>query len=240
MSSFVLPWIEIKPDCESIGPGLGRPYRPERCQLCGHGGVWFNGWRLVLIVVLMRGGATRLLRDLPLQRVKCASCRRSWTMMPAFMSRRRVFAADVNEAAGLAYLSDPKASYRRVAALFGCSHSVVWMWVGWLAMLETPRVLVAEATRLDPMSPAVDQIPREVPEAHPKARSKRRARALLRTYQLLVALVCWMRARPVPTADPSPLRSRLVELFHAFPPVTLRGRPLDSPSIEQRIEGRGG
>lgn len=240
MSSFVLPWVEIKSYVRSVGPKVGRPYRPSRCELCGHHRVWFNGWRLVYPAVMQDGRVLRFGDGLPLQRVKCASCKKSWTMLPAFLTSQRTYAADVDEFAGLAYLLEAYGTYRGVGRAIGCAHSAVWMWVGWLARLETPASLVAEATRFDSTSPAVHEIPRMVPQAHPKARSTKRERALLRALQMLVALACLARAQPVAPLDPSPLRARLVDRFLGFPPVTLRGAPTGSPQGERLIRVRDG
>ena len=58
-------------------------------------------------------------------------------------------------------------------------------------------------------------LPRAVAAAA-RARSRRRAAAVLRAYQVLVALTMLHRAQPEPAADPSPLRWFLLDEFLAF------------------------
>ena len=206
MSSIALPWSEINAYRAAVGPGVGRPPRPQRCPHCDGQRIWFNGWRLVFASALADGKPHRFEDGLPIQRVKCAQCRRSWSLRPAFLYPHRSFEPDVNELASLAYLLAPEATYARVAERFGCSPRSVWRWVGWLATLVVPALLIAQVTQLDASSPAFSLVPRSVPAAHRKARSAQREDMLLRALQTLVALGLYARAQPHPPDDPSPLR----------------------------------
>jgi hypothetical protein len=117
LSSIVLPWTDCKSYRAAVGPGIGRPARPTACRACAGTRIWYDGWRRVYSIVLAEGGrAERLDEGLPLQRVACAACWQSWTLWPAFLYPARQFAPDVVEAAGLAYLADPDATYVAVAA----------------------------------------------------------------------------------------------------------------------------
>jgi hypothetical protein len=189
-------------------------------------------------VVLAEGGeAQRLDEALPLQRVACAECWRSWTLWPAFVYPRRQFSPDVNEAAALAYLAAPSATYVEVAARFGCSWTSVWRWVGWLGRLTAPEELLAAIARLAPDSPAIAMVPRHVPQDHEKAYSPQRAALLLRALRTAVLVSLLWRALPAPAGDPSPLRWLLWVQFQAFPhPIGLR-EGIRSPAFH--IDRRG-
>ena len=238
MSSIVLPWTDIKSYRGQIGPGLGRPPRPSACPVCPCRWIWYDGWRLVFSVVLAESGeAVRLDEGLPLQRVACASCWRSWTLWPAFLYPRRQFSPDVSEAAALAYLGTPSATYVGVGARFGCSWTSVWRWVGWLGRLRAPEDLLAAIVRLVPDSPAIDLVPRQVPQDHDKAYSAGRAALLLSGLRTVVLISLLWRALPTPPADPSPLRWLLWVQLRAFPrPIGLR-EGIASPAFH--IDRRG-
>ena len=216
--SIALPWCDFKTYCDEVGPGRGRPARPTQCVFCDGARVWFNGWRLVLITLVVDGQVHRPTEWVPLSRVRCArrECRRSWTLRPLWLYPHRSLEPDVAEAAALAYLLDPRATYVSVATMFGCAWVTVWRWVGWLAALVSPAALLARAARLgagaggDPR-----QLPREIP-ATARARSAARARTVLHAAQVLVALALLHRAQPEPPVDPSPLRWWLLAEFLAF------------------------
>ena len=216
MASIVLGWSEFKIYVARIGPGRGRPELPGECPVCDGARIWLDGWRVVFCVVLLDGTPHRFDDGLPLQRVVCASCHRSWTLRPAFLYPHRSFEPDVVEAAGLAYLSDPAATYERTAKDHGCSPRSVWRWVGWLATVVQARALLAEAERLSGAGQSAALMPREVPQDHVKARSPEREATLLAAFQALCALAVWSRAQPVPPEDPSPLRFWLTERFQVF------------------------
>jgi hypothetical protein len=213
--SIALPWSEFKAYVAEVGPGRGRVARPAQCLFCDGERVWFNGWRRVLVTLLIDGQPHRLRDWLPLQRVRCAPCGRSWTLRPPWLYPHRSLEPDLAETAALAYLADPQATYRSVAQRIGCSWVTVWLWVGWLARLVTPAVVLAGVARLAPHGAVPALLPRTVPAAA-RARSHRRAHAVLRAYQVLVALAMLHRVQPEPPADPSPLRWFLVDEFLGF------------------------
>lgn len=240
MASIGLGWSEFKTYLASIGPGVGRPDRPCACPFCDGAVVWFDGWRLVFGVVLADGKPHRFDDGLWLQRVVCAACDRSWTLLPPFLYQSRSFEPDVAEAAGFSYLSEPEATYEKVGQAFGCSGSTVWRWVGWISGLLAARALLAEAERLSGSGQSVALMPREVPADHRKAYSPERERALLEAFEGLCALAVWSRAQPTPPLDPSPLRSWLVERFQAFREVHRLAPANPSPPLEGRPTGPPG
>lgn len=207
------------------------------CERCAGARVWFDGWRIVHSIVLEDGRRRRFDEGLPVQRAKCKLCEHSWLLRPPWLYPHRTFEPDVAEAAALAYLTDPAGTYASTAKLFGCGTSTVWRWVGWVAELGEPASVLAATARIEPATPAVDLIPREVPQDHSKARSPARHRALLRALQLLVALAFFARALVLPPDDPSALRPWLVARFRASGQVALVTRPGFSPRLENSARG---
>jgi hypothetical protein len=232
MSSISLLWIDIKSYMQSIGPGRGRPRRPDICLRCKHNEIWYDGWRLVFCVVLIDGTPFRFDDGLWLQRVACSLCWFSWTCRPAFLYPHRSFEPDLIEAAALTYLQDPAATYAVTARRYGCSLTMLWAWIHWLSHLGDPGHIVAEAVRHDPSLPAAELIPRSVPQNHAKARSLERQGVLLRALQALVAILTLARAQTVPPSDPSPLRWFLAGQFLVFRRQALVSRPGWSPAFE--------
>jgi len=226
--SIALAWCDCKSYCEDIGPGRAGPPRPTQCVFCDGVRVWFNGWRQVFPTLMIDGRPQRPPEGIMLRRVRCGrrECRRSWTLRPPWLYPHRSLIPDVAEAAALAYLREPATSYAAVATTFGCARITVWRWVGWLAALATPAMLVAHATRLGTAGGAAPGLlPREIPAAR-RARSTARARTVLAAAQVLVALALLHRAQPEPPADPSPLRWWLLSEFLVFRRLALltRGR----------------
>jgi hypothetical protein len=74
--------------------------------------------------VIDDGRALRCDDGLPLQRVKCSRCRRSWTLRPAFLYPHRSFQLDVVQAAATKYLAEEDGTYQRVAGCFRVLGSV--------------------------------------------------------------------------------------------------------------------
>jgi hypothetical protein len=231
--SIALPWSEFKAYVTEVGPGRGRVARPAQCVFCDGARVWFNGWRRVLVTLLVEGQPHRLTEWLPLQRVRCAraACGRAWTVRPPWLYPHRVLQPDVAEAAALTYLLAPRASYRAVAQTFGCSWLTVWLWVGWIASLATPGAVLARVARLDPRGAVPALLPATV-AAQARARSTARARTVRRAAQVLVALALLQRAQPEPPADPSPLRGFLVGEFLTVRRVAWLTRPGLSPAFD--------
>ena len=238
MSRIVLPWTDIKSYSARIGPGVGRPPRPAACVQCPGTRIWYDGWRYVFCVVLAENGrAERVDGGVPLQRVACAACWKSWTLWPSFLYPARQFGPDVNEAAALAYLANANATYARVGARYGCAWTSVWRWVGWLGRLAAPEESLGAVMRTVGDSPALDFVPREVPQDHEKAYSPKRAELLLRAYRTLVLICLLARTLWVPPSDPSPLRWFLWTWRQSPRHPTRRDEEAQSPAFH--IDRRG-
>lgn len=224
----------------TIGPGLGRPERPRDCLFCDAARIWFDGWRLVFSVVLADGKPYRFDDGLWLQRVVCAECETSWTLLPPFLYPSRSLEPDVAEAAAFMYLGESEATYERTGRVFGCSAGTVWRWVGWIAGLLSASALLAEAERLSGAGQSAALVPREVPAGHRKAYSSKRETALVDAFQGLCALAAWSRAQPAPCEDPSPLRGWLVERFRTLGEIHHLTSTNPSPPLEGRPTGPPG
>ena len=236
--SIAPAWSDFKGYVAAIGPGRGRPARPPHCVFCEGARVWFNGWRLVWITLLVEGQPQRPAEGLPLQRVRCArrECGHSWTLRPPWLYPHRSLEPDVAEAAALFYLLDPAATYVSVAPAFQCSWVTVWRWVGWVAALATPGALLARVARVAPRGAVPALLPRAVPAAA-RARSPERARRVFQAAQVLAALTHLHRAQPEPPPDPSALRWFLVGEFLRVRRLARLTRPGFSPALD--ISGRG-
>jgi hypothetical protein len=64
--SMAPPWSDFKSYCDEMGPGRGRPARPTPCVFCDGARVWFNGWRFVLITLVVDGQPHRPTECVPL------------------------------------------------------------------------------------------------------------------------------------------------------------------------------
>lgn len=238
MSSIVLPWTDFKSYRAEVGPGVGRPARPKACLHCPGTWIWYDGWRRVYSVLLVEEGRAERIDDgVLLQRVACATCWKSWTLWPSFLYPARQFAPDVNEAAGLAYLAEPHATYVEVGSRYGCSWTSVWRWVGWLGRLTPPEEILSAILHMDGASPALNLVPRTVPEDHRKAYAPARAAVLLRAYRTLVLLCLLARVMRCAPADPSPLRWFLWTAFQTVPRPIRLGEGARSPAFD--IDQRG-
>jgi hypothetical protein len=191
----------------------------------------------VFSVLLVDDGRVERVDDgLPLPRVACGACWKSWTLWPSFLYPARQFAPDVNEAAALAYLAEAHATYVEVGSRYGCSWTSVWRWVGWLGRLVPPEELLASIVRMGGDAAVLDLVPRTVPQDHRKAYSPKRAEVLLRAYRTLV-LLCLLTRAMLPPADGSPLRWFLWAAFRTLPLPIRLGEGARSPAFD--IDRRG-
>lgn len=214
MASILLDSIDFKTYLDRIGPGRGRPERPDRCPFCSCRSVWFDGWRIVFCVVLCDGTPHHFDDGLPLQRVVCSNCHAAWTLRPGFLYPCLSFQLDVVEAAARAYLVDPEASYDEVAARFHCSPRSVWRWVGWLA---SSVLLSSFNEALKARGLSVEMLPCELPRRPGKARSTARAGTLLAASQVLGFLAMEGGAPTASDSAPRLLRQMLTGSLVAVP-----------------------
>jgi hypothetical protein len=70
--------------------------RPKRCTDCGHGTVWFIGWFSRHVNLFMAEGR-RDRQEIPVRRCRCAKCRTSFGLLPAFAYPHRQFGMETIE-----------------------------------------------------------------------------------------------------------------------------------------------
>jgi hypothetical protein len=237
MTSVLLDCAHFKEYMAKVGPKIGRPDRPRSCLACDCLHIWFDGWRVIRVVILDDNEPHRFDEGLPLQRVVCSVCGLSWTLRPSFLYPHLSFQPDFSEASAVAYLSAPDATYQQVGKEMGCSARSVWRWVGWIGKLFSAPQLVAEAEQSCGGGQSVALIPRAVPQGHAKAYSEARDKLLLSAFQGLSALVVWARAQVAPPHDSSPLRFWLTSRFLTFREFYLQVGVIQSPPLP--VEQRG-
>jgi len=159
--------------------------RPKACRQCRPPTVWFDGSRHRSATVLVSGQIAHL-NEIPCRRVKCAACKKRWTLRPPGMPAGRHFQLDVTARAVSRYLFDRNATQAAVAEESGCSRRTIRRWLDWVAGLAAPaalgRHLLAAAGA--PLSGPL----RTVAQLARKARTEARRRILERGAQVLVLL----------------------------------------------------
>jgi hypothetical protein len=135
--------------------------KPERCIYCGGTRINFNGSRkrsasvLVLMVVVH-------VAEILCRRVKCAACRKSWTLRPPELVAHKHFQLCVVARAVSRYLFEPAGTLTGMASEHGCSRRTVKRWLVWTSSIAEPATLlrkVVEATDA-PLVPRLCQVER--------------------------------------------------------------------------------
>jgi hypothetical protein len=118
-----------------------RADRPTACVFCGHGRVWWNGFRVRTATVLV-ASVVVFLNGVRCRRVKCArkGCRRSWTVHPEGVMPRRHYQLSVVAPAMTRHLLEG-ISQERVAEEHTCSRRTVSRWLHWLGDVAEPGAL---------------------------------------------------------------------------------------------------
>jgi hypothetical protein len=108
--------------------------RPRGCVHCEGDGIWWNGkrWRSASGMV---EGKTVTVPAFPCRRVACATCGRSWTLLPPGLLPGRHFDLAVAAAALSRYLFEEEASRESVAGAFEASPRTLGRWLGHTAGL---------------------------------------------------------------------------------------------------------
>jgi hypothetical protein len=128
-------------------PRPPRPAHPAACRLCGAAS-WWNGWRLVFVVVagVVAGSVERVARWL--SRSKCSSCARSVTCYPAEHYPHRQYQLDV-VAEVVAAVAIGGESAGEAAARAASSATSARRWTAWVAALVEPAALLSLAQQLE-------------------------------------------------------------------------------------------
>jgi len=114
--------------------------RPRECVFCGAGRVWWNGRRRRSGTGVVAGRPVTVSR-FSCRRVRCAACRRSWTLLPPGMFPRRHFHLDVGVRALSHYLFETAASLASAARAWLLSPRTLQRFRDWTAGLAAPATL---------------------------------------------------------------------------------------------------
>jgi len=116
--------------------------RPSRCLFCPSGRIWWNGVRIRSASVRGDGPAAVYIPDIACPQVKCARCRKCWTLRPEGLGAQRHYQLCVVADATARYLFEPEQCLDNVGQAVGCDRRTVGRWVEWLAALAEPADLL--------------------------------------------------------------------------------------------------
>lgn len=114
--------------------------RPLACLFCAAAHIVWNGCRVRAASVRILGQVVHL-DEVRCRRVRCQSCKRSWTLRPEGLVPHKHYQAEVVAHAVGMRLYEHGASQAAVAASVGCSRRQVARWVHWVAGLAEPTEL---------------------------------------------------------------------------------------------------
>ncbi len=184
---------ELSQDWQSFAQ---RAERPSSCLFCPSRRVWWNGVRRRTASVRdPKGRRAAYFPDVRCPRVRCATCRRCWTLRPEGLVAQRHYQLCVVADATAAYLFEPDPSLARVAAAVGCDRRTVGRWVAWLAGVAQPSDLLrhvlhaAQAPLVPRLLPAAGAL-RQATSAAWRAVRHRAAQVLSLLESLGAALGC--------------------------------------------------
>jgi hypothetical protein len=130
---------------------------------CGHERIWRNGCRKRSATVLTEDGEIVHVPELECPRVKCARCKKSWTLRPPeLMARRHYQLSVVAEACGQ-YLCDADTSLGSAASRATATRWSVARWLRWLSEVLDPAELGRRLLTIigAPILPRVPAVPRK-------------------------------------------------------------------------------
>lgn len=157
--------------------------KPLRCIACPGSRLTWKGWRTRGVSVLVDD---QIVYDpaVPVRRVRCCDCRRSWTLEPPGVIPRKHYQLDVVAHAAAAYVFDPRATLEGVAATFQCARRTVGRWITWIGALASPAALLNRLATLT-QTPFV---PRRSPgplDSRPRHPCRERAAEALTLFEAL-------------------------------------------------------
>lgn len=170
---------------EQIHRAVERQPLPCRCIRCHGTRLGWKDRRPRGASVLHDGRAVHL-DEIPVRRVKCLDCGKSWTLQPPGILPRKHYQPCVAAQAVSRVVYEPGASQRQVAEEVGCSRRQVGRWLGWVGSLASPDDLQARVVEEADAPVVVDSPPlaRRCRQAYTAARQV----ALLHAARVLVLL----------------------------------------------------
>jgi hypothetical protein len=121
--------------------GQGSVKKPHHCPLCRCRRIYWNGSRERSASVL-EGDNVSYLTDILCRRVKCAGCKKSWTLRPPGLMPRRHYQLGVVARATRQFLFEPHSTLTSVARAHQCCRRTVGRWLRWIGDLASPSALI--------------------------------------------------------------------------------------------------
>jgi hypothetical protein len=142
--------------------------RPDECISCDGENIWWNGTRYRSATGVIDGQSVTV-SSFPCHRVRCATCRKSWTLLPEGLLPGRHFDLAVGAGALSAYLSGPEVSLESAAAAASLSARTLGRFRDWVAGLVSPVLLDRLVGKVSGM-PIMSRL---LPVADPERKAKR-------------------------------------------------------------------
>ena len=184
---------------------------PTHCIRCRGTRLGWKDRSRTRSATVLHGGRGIHLDEIPILRVLCLDCDKSWTLQPPGVLPRKHYQPCVAAQAVGRVVAEPGASQRQVAEEVGCSRRQVGRWLDWVGSLATPDDLQARVVEEADAPVVVDQPPlaRRCRQAYTAARQAALERAA-RVLALLEVLGC------VWGLEPPGLRGVLVHLSEGW------------------------
>lgn len=203
--------------------------RPGQCIYCGGARINFNGSRKRSASVLIVA-AVVYLAELCCRRVKCAECKKSWTLRPPELVAHKHFQLCVTARAVSRYLFDPDSTLSGVGSEHNCSRKTVKRWLGWTAAMAEPAVLMRKLVEAAD-APLVPRL-RAVGRLARKARNAVGRGVLERAAEVLALMECLCSAWGL---EPPGLRAVLQRVVGDRIGIGTYARP----AIPELVQGAG-
>jgi len=203
--------------------------RPRECIFCDSVKIWWNGTRHRSATGLVDGHAVTV-PSIPCRRVRCAACRRSWTLLPPGLLPGRHFDLSVGAAALSDYLFRPGKSLESAAAAAAVSPRTLGRFRDWVADLVSPNLLAGLIGEVSG-APILPQI-LAVADAKRKAKRDPGRRTVL---DLAARVLCLTEALATAVGLARPGLSSLLSRIFSSPcrPTSIRGEAIPAKAWRQ-------
>ncbi len=130
--------VDLAAERERLRAEAAGVEKPSACVFCCHPTVWWNGSRERAVTVLL-GVVVLDVAKIFCRRVRCAQCKKSWTLRPPWMTAQRQIQLSVvaMAVAKVMFAQQEPAKVRFVsqeaaAKVVRCSRRAVGRWVRWV------------------------------------------------------------------------------------------------------------
>ena len=115
--------------------------RPCCCIFCQFSKIYWNGNRIRSANVQIEEEVVYI-PEVKCKRVKCADCKKSWTLRPPGLMPNRHYQLCVVADAASNFLFDADATKTKVAETHDCSIRTIWRWIKWIASVTEYSTIV--------------------------------------------------------------------------------------------------